>query len=286
MVARFASALAFVFTLAVVLVAAGCGARFDSSGGPPPTEEQLASDAYAALKDAGSAHVVLAANGGSISGTDAQLNIHFEGDVSASAISGLGTVAFPAGALGVGLAVDEHHLYVRFMGEWYYADSGLSDLFSKANEKGGAVLAQLSTPAGFGRFFADIVDGEVTQGPDVDGVSTWQFAGRLSADALAKYVQLGGNELTAGDRAQLQKVADTSHVLVVVGQEDHLPRKVELTLEPPAGLKFDSPQLQSSDGPFSLKVELSDFGKDVSFTAPKDAKPLDALAEQLFGLMG
>jgi hypothetical protein len=51
-------------------------------------------------------------------------------------------------------------------------------------------------------------------------------------------------------------------------------------------LKFDSPEIASSAGPFAVKVELSNFGKDVSFSAPKDAKPLEALFEQLFGVMG
>jgi hypothetical protein len=73
---------------------------------------------------------------------------------------------------------------------------------------------------------------------------------------------------------------------VHVGQEDALPRKLELTLEPPKDLHFDSDELESSDGAFLLSVELSDFGEKVSFSPPKDAKPLDELFGQLFGVMG
>ena len=75
---RFASALAFLFTLALVMGSAGCGQRFDNVGaGAPPTQAALASEALTALREAGSAHVVLDAKGGSISGTKAELGIHF-----------------------------------------------------------------------------------------------------------------------------------------------------------------------------------------------------------------
>ena len=71
-----------------------------------------------------------------------------------------------------------------------------------------------------------------------------------------------------------------------VGQEDALPRKLELTLDPPKDLQFDSEELESSDGAFSLTVELSDFGEEVSFNPPTSPKPLDELFGQLFGVMG
>jgi hypothetical protein len=121
----------------------------------------------------------------------------------------------------------------------------------------------------------------------VDGVATWQFDGRLRGDTMVRYVELYGHiKLTDNDRALLSKVAETSHLVILVGQDDHLPRSIEVSLDPPKGLRFDSPEIESSDGAFSAKVELSDFGKDVSFTAPKGAKPLDELFQQLFGVMG
>ena len=70
------------------------------------------------------------------------------------------------------------------------------------------------------------------------------------------------------------------------GEDDALPRKLELTLDPPKDLQFDSEELESSDGAFSVTVELSDFGRDVSFSPPKSSKPLDELFGQLFGVMG
>jgi hypothetical protein len=285
---RFASALAFLFTLALVMGSAGCGQRFDNVGaGAPPTQAALASEALTALREAGSAHVVLDAKGGSISGTKAELGIHFEGDASESALAGDGEVGFPGGTLGARVLVDEHDAYIRFMGVWYQAESGFADALATANAQSGDLLANLTTPAGLGQFFTKLFEGEVVQGPDVDGVATWEFDGRLRGDTLADFVEkYGQSKLTANDRSLFEKVAATSRLVVVVGQDDHLPRKVELTLDPPKDLHFDSHELESSDGALSATVELSDFGKDVSFTAPKGAKPLDALFEQLFGVMG
>lgn len=285
---RFASALAFLFTLALVVGSAGCGQRFDNVGaGAPPTQAALASEALTALREAGSAHVVLDAKGGAISGTKAQLGVHFEGDASESALVGDGEVRFPGGTLGARVLVDEHDAYIRFMGVWYHAESGFADALATANAQSGDLLANLTTPAGLGQFFTKLFEGDVAEGPDVDGVATWEFDGRLRGDMLADLVEkYGQSKLTANDRSLFQKVAATSRLVVVVGQDDHLPRKVELTLDPPKDLDFDSQELESSDGALSATVELSDFGKDVSFTAPKGAKPLDALFEQLFGVMG
>ena len=285
---RFASAFAFLFVFVLVLGAAGCGQRFDNPGsGRSPTQSELASQALAALEEAGSAHVVLDAHGGTVSGTNVELGVHFEGDVSASAIAGDGEVRFSGGTLGARVLVNEHNAYIRFMGVWYQAGSGLGDVLAKANAAGGDLVSDLMTPERLGKRFSELFEGDVTKGPDVQGVATWEFDGRLRGETLARYVELYGHvKLTDNDRGQLQKVAEASHLVIIVGQDDHLPRKIELSLDPPKGLRFDSAEIASSDGAFSAKVELSDFGRDVSFTAPKDAKPLDALFQQLFGVMG
>ena len=285
---RFASAFAFLFVLVVVLGSAGCGQRLDDLGaGPPPTQSAFAADALIALRDAGSAHVVIEARGGSISGTSAQLGIHFEGDVSSSALAGDVQVSFPGGTLGARILASEHDVYVRFMGEWYHAPNGVSDALKMAGEENGELLLELSTPAGLGKLFTQLFEGEIAQGPDVDGTSTWEFDGRLRAETLASLVEkYGGFGLTDNDRAVFEKLAATSHLVVDVGQDDNLPRKLELTLSPPKDLHFDSEELESSDGAFSVTVELSNFGQDVSFSAPKDARPLDELFEQFFSSLG
>ena len=285
---RFASAFAFLAVLVVVLGSAGCGQRFDElGGGSPPGQASFAADALTALKEAGSAHVVLDADGGSISGTNAQLRIHFEGDISSSALVGDAQISFPGGTLGARVLADEHDLYVRFMGVWYHEDAGVEDAFDEAAKKDGELLSQLTTPAGLGKLFTKFFEGEMTQGSEIGGARTWEFDGHIRAEAFANLVEKdAGIELSANDRGLFDQVAATSHLVVDVGQEDALPRKIELTLEPPKDLHFDSEELESSDGNFSVTVELSDFGEDVSFSPPKDAKPLDELFGQLFGVMG
>jgi hypothetical protein len=286
--ARFASALAFVFALLVVLGSAGCGDRFDDLGvAQKPSQPELASEALTAIEQAGSAHVVLDAQGGAVMGTKAQLGIHFEGDVSRSALAGTGAISFPGGSVDAELRVDDHDAYVRFLGSWYHAGSGFADALTEAGSDRGHLLAELMTPAGLGRTFNDLFVGEISQGPDVDGVSTWKFDGRLNATTLADYVDKYGEvKLTDNDRAAFEKVAETSRFVLVVGQEDHLPRKVELTLDPPENLHFDSEAIGSSDGKFTVAVSFSDFGEDVSFSAPTGAKPLDQLFGRMFGEMG
>jgi hypothetical protein len=288
LVGRFASALAFLVVLVVVLGSAGCGQRFDDLGaGPPPSQSAFAADALVALRDAGSAHVVVDAKGGSISGTNAQLGIHFEGDVSTSAIVGDVQVTFPGGTLGARILANEHDVYVRFMGEWYHASSGVSDALKMAGEQNGELLMELSTPAGLGKLFTQLFEGEITQGPDVDGAATWEFDGRLRAETLAGLMEkYGGIRLTDNDRALFDKAAATSRIVVDVGRDDDLPRKVELSLTPPKDLHFDSEELESSAGAFSVTVELSNFGQDVSFSAPDDARPLDELFQQFFSSLG
>jgi hypothetical protein len=287
-VGRFASAFAFLAVLVVILVSAGCGSRFDElGGGTPPAQAALAADALTALRDAGSAHVVVDAQVGAIAGTKTQIGVHFEGDASSSALIGDAEVTFPGGTLGARILANEHDLYVRFMGVWYHEDEGVGDAFDEAAKENGELLSQLTTPAGLGKLFAQLFEGEIGQGPDVAGSSTWEFDGHLRADTLANLVEkYGGTDLSANDRALFDKVAATSHLVVDVGQDDALPRKIVLTLDPPKDLHFDSEELDSSDGAFSATVELSDFGEEVSFSLPKDSKPLDELFGQLFGVMG
>lgn len=285
---RFASAFTFLVVFVVVLGSAGCGQRFDElGGGSPPGQASFAADALTALEVAGSAHVVVDAEGGAIIGTKAQLGIHFEGDISTSALVGDLQLSFPGGTLGARVLADQHDVYVRFMGVWYHEDAGVADALDTAGEASGELLSQLTTPAGLGKLFTQVFEGEIAQGPALAGASTWEFEGHLRAETFANLVErYGGIELTANDRALFDKVAATTHLVVDVGQEDALPRRLELTLDPPKDLHFDSEELESSDGAFSLTVELSDFGEEVSLSPPTSSKPLDELFGQLFGLLG
>ena len=171
---RFASAFAFLIVLVVILGSAGCGQRFDElGGGSPPDQASFAADALTALEEAGSAHVVVDAQAGAIMGTNAQVGIHFEGDVSTSALAGDLQLSFPGGTLGARVLADEHDVYVRFMGVWYHEDAGVADALDTAGGENGKLLLQLTTPAGLGKLFTQLFEGQIAQGPDLGGASTW-----------------------------------------------------------------------------------------------------------------
>ncbi|MEO8291052.1 MAG: hypothetical protein ABI649_08690 [Gaiellaceae bacterium] len=287
--ARFASALAFLCTLAVILGSAGCGQRFEELGaGQPPPPADLAAAALSALEAAGSAHVVFDGELAATLGTEAQFGVHFEGDLSKDALVGDGEIRFPGGTIGARLLVGEHDLYVRFMGTWYHAGgAGIRDAAALAKAQNDDLLDDLMSAAGLRKRFSELFEGEVTEGPVVDGVETWQFEGSFRADTFANFAEKYDNvQLTDKDRALLAEVAAASRLTLVVGREDRLPRSLALKLDPPRGLPFESDKLRNTAGSFSVRVDLSDFGKDVSFEAPKDVKPLDALIEQFFSGFG
>jgi hypothetical protein len=285
-VGRFASALAFLCTLAVILGSAGCGQHFDELGvEPAPAPADLAADALSALETAGSAHVVFDSNTSGFVGTDAELGVHFEGDVSKSAVAGDGELRLPGATVGARILVGEHDFYVRFMGTWYHTGTGLSDSLAAAKKQNDDLLNELMSPVGLRKQFGELFEGKVTEGPVVGGVDTWQFEGSFRADTFAELTEKYDHvQLTDNDRALLAKVAAASRLTLVVGRDDHLPRRLDFKLDPPSGLAFDAGQLRTAAGSsVSFHLELTDFGTDVSFAAPKDVKPLDELVAQFFG---
>jgi hypothetical protein len=75
-------------------------------------------------------------------------------------------------------------------------------------------------------------------------------------------------------------MAEASRLVLVVGRDDHLPRRVEFTVK----LSADDLKGLSNDGAanFETTLELSDFGKTVAVNAPEQFKPLNALFDKLF----
>jgi hypothetical protein len=285
-VGRFASALAFLCTLVVILGSAGCGQRFDELGADQaPAPADLAGDALSALAAAGSAHVVFDSNTSGLVGTDAQFGVHFEGDISKSAVAGDAELRLPGATVGARILAGEHDFYVRFMGTWYHAGTGIGDALAAAKKRDDDLVNDLMTVAGLRQRFDELFEGKVTEGPVIAGMDTWQFDGSFRADTFAKLTEKYDHvQLTDNDRALLVKVAAASRLTLVVGRDDHLPRRLDFKLVPPRGLAFDAGQLRTAAGSgLSIHVELSDFGTDVSFTAPNDVKPLDELVSQFFG---
>jgi hypothetical protein len=287
-VRRFISAIAFLVAVVVVLGAAGCGQRFDRSAGDAPAAGDLAGDALQALEDAGSAHFVADLKTGPTAESDsASFTFHLEGDASGEAVDATGSVAFGAFTVNGHLLVGEHAVFVQVMDQWYGDNTGIADELETAKaQHEGRVWEELATPEGLRRNFGQLFDGRVTEGPTVDGAATWQFRGKFDAVGVVTFAKRFGAALDAREQELFTKVADASSVLLVVGQDDKLPRRLELSvhLTPEDLEKLQSSGYSSTDGAenFTSSLELSDFGKKVEFEQPSDVKPLDQLFDDLF----
>jgi hypothetical protein len=288
-VRRFISAIAFVAALFVVLGAAGCGQRFEREPGNAPASADLAADALAALEAAGSAHFVVDLKSGSAdSQVPFQISLHFEGDASTDALDAEGSVSFGAGSLRGRVLVGEHDFFVQFMNQWYGEHHGLVDALKEAKrDDNGRVWNELATPEGLRRNFDQLFDGEVKEGPAVDGGSaTWQFEGRLDPEGVIEFAKRFDAQPTEREEEMFARVAEATTFVFVVGQDDQLPRRLEFSVNLSAeDLKdMEASGVSRFDGAenFTATLELSEFGKQVDIHPPADFKPLDALFENLF----
>jgi hypothetical protein len=288
-VRRFISAIAFVAALFVVLGAAGCGQRFEREPGNAPASADLAADALAALEAAGSAHFVVDLKSGSAdSQVPFQISLHFEGDASTDALDAEGSVSFGAGSLRGRVLVGEHDFFVQFMNQWYGEHHGLVDALKEAKrDDNGRVWNELATPEGLRRNFDQLFDGEVKEGPAVDGgAATWQFEGRLDPEGVIEFAKRFDAQPTEREEEMFARVAEATTFLLVVGQDDQLPRRLEFSVNLSAeDLKdMEASGVSRFDGAenFTTTLWLSEFGKQVDIHPPADFKPLDALFENLF----
>ena len=281
---RFISSIAFLATLAVVLFAAGCGQRFDRAPGNVPAPADLVADALAALGEAGSAHFVADVE---TRGNEEpfSFSVHVEGDASTSALDAQGSVSFGSFSVTGRVLADEHAFFVEFMNSWYGDESeGIADAFAEAKEEhDGQVWEELATPEGLRRNFGQLFEGEVTEGPVLDGVATWQFEGSFDADGVIDFARRYDAEPSEQEADEFRVVAEASRFVLVVGQDDHLPRRLELSMELPEEARQELEEGFNGADNFRGTLELSEFGKPVEIEAPGDFKPFDQLFEDLFG---
>jgi hypothetical protein len=285
-VRRFLSVIAFLVMLVAVLGAAACGERFEGEAGYAPSAPDLAANALGALEAKGSAHFVGDVKTG-LGAEGMQFSVHIEGDASARAIDADGSVRFAGQVFRGHVLVDEHDLFIEFMGQWFHEGQGLVEGMAEARkDHDGQLWNELATPEGLRRNFGELFDGDVSEGPVTEGVATWQFEGKLDAHGVADFARRYDAQLTDRDEELLAQTAEASRILLVVGQDDRLPRRLEfgvhLTAEQLEQLKSLGEGSPGDSANFDASLELSDFGKPVEIHPPSDFKPLDALLEQFF----
>jgi hypothetical protein len=267
--------------LLAFLVVAGCGGAQSGGGADEaPAPADLAADAVAALEEAGSAHYLIDAsvrgNGNAFSGS-----LHAEGDASTDAVTAQGTVTFQGVTLSGQVLASRNQLFVNVMDHWYGdPDLGLDE----ADE-------ETPSPEDVRRYFDDVFTGSVDEGLEVDGVATWRFEGKLNPEGFADLTERFDEEdLTDEQRELLRVVAENSRFALDVGKDDALPRHLEFSLElseedvARIGNGFDASELSGlMQFDVSATLDLSDFGKEVSYEAPANYRPLEDLFDKLFG---
>jgi hypothetical protein len=260
--------------LLALLLAAGCGSSQSGGGGgggSAPAAADLAADAFAALEDAGSSHYVVDASVAGDADAGFTGSLHAEGDASADAFTADGTVTFQGVSFSGRVLAGREELFLNFMGQWY----GDRDIGAWDTEDETPTADQVR------EYFDDLFTGSVTEGPELDGAATWRFEGKLNPDGFADLTERFEDEhVTEQQRELLRAVAEHTSFVLDVGRDDSLPRHLEFSVELPEDALADLV------GPFAgnvhATVDLSAFGKDVSYEAPPDFRPLDQLFSQLF----
>lgn len=300
--------LPFVLAL-VALVATGCGssdsdsARNDGASqiaaadGTPGGVDLLAS-AVEAGQGLGSAHYVLDASV-TVSGDGSNpelalfaqgpITLHVEGDASEGALTADGSVGFAGKTFAGTLLAGQHEAFFNFMGQWYGTkEGGLAEAADQSGERAADDPQQVIRA--MREQFDDILQGEVVAGPTVDGDETWRFEGTLDAvGILALSQKLGGRPITAEEARQLEVIADAIRITADFGRDDSLPRHIEFGLTLRADDLVELAGTAGLSGVESIDarvvVDVSDFGKEVTYEAPEQFAPFEDLFGQLFGLL-
>ena len=146
-----------------------------------------------------------------------------------------------------------------------------------------------------------VVDAEEDGEEEVAGVETTHVSARLDLtrvledlnEVVAQASELGGQiaqtappQLTDEQKEQVEEVVDDPRFDVYVGKDDDTIHRLS------ADIEFDVPE-DSREGVgglegarISFSIEFSDVGGEKTFAAPKGARPISELTNQLRGLLG
>ena len=292
---RPAATVVAAVLVGVVLVTAGC--FHDGNGKTARDPGSIAAEAIAAVREERSAHYRLDVSfelrtNGDVESTrleqlaNTPIDLRFEGDLSSSALTSDASARFRGLPLAARLLAGPRELFLRFMDEWYGTRrTGLRTLERLARDELArrlGVAGELADGDGIGRRFPQLFAGTVSDGPELDGTATRQFRGRLDLDGIERLRgEVGQPPLTPEERAWLGAVSTSARIVVVVGDEDSLPRAVTITVDArPATLA----SLRAAGAPAltgiasltaTLELRLSDWGRDVSYERPRNVAPLE-----------
>ncbi len=294
---RLKHRLFLAYVVLTVALVAGCGGvSSESPSAKPasadaPSGADLAADAFAAVKEAGSAHFVLdttvkATGPAAAMAGEGPIALHVEGDASSDELAMDAKLDFSGQSFAAVVLANRQELFIRFLSRWY----GERDL--KLPEQSEAERDRFErdfgTPEGLRKRFDDVFIGTVLAGPVIDGVPTWEFRGALNVEGISALAEeYGGDAMKPSDRTKLESLAELVHFRFTVGRDDHLPRSYSMDIDLEAGDLDELGQSDSFDSvDLHIAVRLSDFGKDVSYERPAEYEPLEKLFESFFSGMG
>ena len=283
--------------LTVALVAA-CGgvtssdsSSAESAAADAPSGADLAADAFAAVKEAGSGHFVLDAtvnaSGPAAAMTgDGPVRLHLEGDASSDELAMDVKLDFSGQSFAAVVLANRQELFIRFLNRWY-GDEDLK-LPEQSEQERDRFERDFGTPEGLRAHFDDVFTGTVLAGPVIDGVTTWEFRGALNVDGiLALAEEYGGEAMAPEERAKFESLAEVVHFRFTAGRDDHLPRSYSMDVDLEGRDLDELAQPGSLDSvDLHIAVRLSDWGKDVSYERPAEYEPLEKLFESFFSGIG
>lgn len=224
--------------------------------------------------------------------TDSPSSLGLSGAFSPDAIEAKGSAAVAGQAFTAEALAGARELYVRFLGSWYGTKQiGLEQFRQQAEQRSGRSSDQAFNEAiaNIERYGDQAFEGEVSEGPEIDGEATWQTEGTFSVDGLARIAEQKGERVTAEDREVLEKVAQGTRATYVVGQEDKLPRRLRLSFDlRPAELAESAREKEEELRQVervraSFTVNMSAWGEPVEIDPPADFQPLEQLAQRFLG---
>jgi hypothetical protein len=221
------------------------------------------------------------------------VSLSASGGLSEDAVTLAGNVAFTGKSYRAEALVGKRETYINLLGSWYGDRAkGLEDAQQSAEDKTAAKVnpQQLKKTLRWVYDHSDeVLDAQVTPGPAIDG-KTWQATGHCKADGIAKLAEKNGETVSARERKDIATFCRLTEITYVTGADDHLPRELRITAhfdkQAMTALAAGDDSANELDAlNIELDVKLSQWGKDVSYTAPANPKSMDDLGMAVLGLL-